>query len=77
MRVEDDLVLLPVREPCGTEDGVRLERFSEDVSRYLPDSVGRLEVCSGGFWGSVCGIGAADTIADVVCTQLNHAIGGK
>ena len=36
-------------------------------------SLGRLEVCSGGHWGSVCIEGATNATATVACAQLNHA----
>ena len=54
------------REPCSDPEAIRL-------TQYISDTFGRLEVCSGGYWGSVCGIGATDTIAAVACGQLNHA----
>ena len=38
--------------------------------------MGRLEVCSGVTWGSVCGNGASDSIATVACRQLNHTASG-
>ena len=40
-------------------------------------AVGRLEVCAGGLWGTVCGRGATNTIVKVVCRQLLHAAGGR
>ena len=33
-------------------------------------------MCSGGYWGTVCGIGATNATADVVCRELNFAGGG-
>ena len=36
-------------------------------------SLGRLEVCSGGHWGSVCIEGVTNATATVACAQLNHA----
>ena len=27
----------------------------------------------GGIWGTVCGNGATDAVADVTCRELNHA----
>ena len=57
------------RDPCSDPEAIRL-------TKYISDTFGRLEVCSDGYWGSVCGIGATDAIADVACRQLNHATEG-
>ena len=57
------------RESCSDPEAIRL-------TKYISDTIGRLEVCSGGYWGSVCGIGATDAIAKVACRQLNHAATG-
>ena len=59
-----------VREECSDLGSIRL-------TGYVEDYVGRLEVCSGGIWGSVCGIGATDEIAAVACKELNFAASGK
>ena len=56
-------------EPCSDPEDIQL-------ARYISDTFGRLEVCSGGYWGTVCGIGATDAIAKVACRQLNHAATG-
>ena len=40
------------------------------------ETEGRLEVCSGDKWGSVCGKGANNAIAIVACRELNHAANG-
>ena len=59
-----------VQEPCSDGDTVRLTQFSSET-------VGRLEVCSGGVWGTVCGNGTTiDTVATVVCKELDHAAEG-
>ena len=65
------IVLVAVRETCDSEaeDAIRLTQSTRETA-------GRLEVCFDGYWGSVCGIGATDTIADVACRQLNYATGG-
>ena len=55
-------------EPCSDPEAIRL-------TSYIIDTFGRLEVCSGGYWGTVCGIGATNAIAKVACRQLNHAAG--
>ena len=62
-------VLFTVQENCSRSNAVRLTQFSS--SRY-----GRLEICVGGVWGTVCGNGATSAIADVACRELNHAATG-
>ena len=54
--------------PCSTSNNtIRLGQSSIDT-------FGRLEVCSGNKWGTVCGSGAnLETIARVACRELNHA----
>ena len=61
-----------MREPCSSStDTIRLTHLSSDT-------IGRLEVCSGDKWGTVCGIGATiDTIATVACRELDHAAEGE
>lgn len=65
------LKLSIVREPCSDMDAIRLTQFANET-------MGRLEVCSNGRWGSVCGKGSGATkrIATVACRQLNHAANG-
>ena len=58
-----------VRKPCSDPGSIQFTSGATNAS-------GRLEVCSGGYWGTVCGIGATETIADVACRQLNHAAEG-
>ena len=57
-----------VHVPCSSStDTIRLTQYSSDT-------IGRLEVCSGDKWGTVCGEGATlNTIATVACRELNHA----
>ena len=57
--------------PCSNStDTIRLTKYSSNTR-------GRLEVCSDDRWGTVCGEGATlDTIAIVVCRELNHAADG-
>ena len=59
-------------EPCDSRtETIRLTHSPSDT-------IGRLEVCSGDKWGTVCGIGATiDTIATVACRELNHAANGR
>ena len=52
-----------VQETCGSVDTIRLSS----------DGYGRLEVCSSGVWGTVCGNEATNSVAYVVCRELNHA----
>ena len=39
----------------------------------VSDLEGRVEVCSGGHWGTVCDNGWTSVEANVVCGQLGHA----
>ena len=55
-----------VQEQCGSADTLRLTQLSSE-------EFGRLEVCVGGIWGTVCGNGATNAVADVTCRELNHA----
>ena len=58
------------QESCSGTNGIRLTRFSSDT-------MGRLEVCADGMWGSVCGNAATIDLVRVACRQLNHAPGGR
>ena len=66
------IVLFTVQDTCGSE----AEGALRLTQRSTHETIGRLEVCFGGYWGSVCGIGATDTIADIACRQLNYATEG-
>ena len=59
-----------VRKQCDEENSIRLTEFFDDT-------IGRLEVCTDGIWGSVCGNGATGDIATVVCKELNHTSTGR
>ena len=63
---------LTVQESCSGEGIVRLTK-----SRSSNDTVGRLEVCASGLWGTVCKKEATNTLVKVVCRQLSHAADGK
>ena len=53
-------------EPCTTEGDVRLVNGTDIYG-------GRVEVCVGGFWGTICqGFWSLED-ATVVCRQLNHS----
>ena len=65
-----NLLLHAVSESCSDTNDIRL-------TQYTDDNLGRLEVCSGGIWGSVCGNGATNDIATVACRQLGHAAEGE
>ena len=62
-------ILFAAQESCSETDAIRL-------TRYLSDRIGRLEVCAGGLWGTVCGNGATNALVKVACRQLNHATNG-
>ena len=61
---------ITAQESCSEEESIRLTRYSSK-------SVGRLEVCVGGFWGTVCGNQATTAIVAVVCRQLFRDIRGR
>ena len=72
---------LLVPQPCNELEtgairlthGDTLDRFSSYYSMR-----GRLEVCFGGQWGSVCySYESRIGIATVACRQLNHTTSGK
>ena len=66
---QENISFISAQESCGGTDNIRLTRFSSDT-------VGRLEVCEGGLWGTVCGNGATGALVKVVCRQLNNATTG-
>ena len=62
------LITLPLYTeivPCSERGAVRLTHSNID-------SLGRLEVCYDGYWGSVCDDSANVSIAAVVCRQLGY-----
>ena len=63
------MIKLLVIDPCNESDGIRLTQVESEV-------IGRLEMCSSGIWGTVCGNGATDDVATVACRELNHAASG-
>ena len=69
------LVALLVPQPCNETGAIRLTH-QDTLMFYYPIS-GRLEVCSGGQWGSVCySDKTTDDVAAVACRQLNHVASG-
>ena len=58
-----------VAQPCNETNATRLT--------YGTITIGRLEVCTGGYWGTVCSLGTTNATATVACRQLNHAAVGK
>ena len=63
---------IAVHESCSSEDTIRLTQFTNNT-------MGRLEVCSEGRWGSICGNlpgQITDNVAIVACRQLNYAASG-
>lgn len=70
---------LLVPQPCNETGAIRLTH--QDIlmysSRYYSIR-GRLEVCSGDQWGSVCySDETTNDVATVACRQLNHVARGK
>lgn len=58
-----------VPQPCYEMDSIRLT--NGDTVSIHGNKTGRLEVCSGGQWGSVCNSnGTTNDVATVVCRQL-------
>ena len=55
---------LTALKPCNETNDIRLALGTL--------TLGRLEVCSGGYWKSVCGIGTTNATATVACRQLDH-----
>ena len=58
-----------VAQPCNETNAIRLT--------YTIHTFGRLEVCSGGYWETVCSLGTTSATSTVACRQLNHAAVGK
>ena len=59
-----------MQQLCSGSNSIRLTQF------HSSDTIGRLEVCAGGIWGSVCSNGVTAALAEVACRELNHAAGG-
>ena len=68
-RYSDYTLVCTAQEHCSGPNDIRLTRYSSD-------RVGRLEVCAGGLWGTVCGNGATISLVKVACRQLDHATNG-
>lgn len=58
-------------DPCNDTEVIRLSPLTSNNNRTL----GRLEVCYDGYWGSVCDHFPDRVTADVVCRQLGHERG--
>ena len=59
-----------MQQLCSGQNSIRLTQF------HLRDTIGRLEVCAGGIWGSVCSNRVTAALAEVACRELNHAARG-
>lgn len=67
-----------VPQPCNETGAIQLTH--EDILTFSSyySIRGRLEVCSGGQWGSVCySDKTTNDVATVACRQLNHVARGK
>ena len=67
-----EIYFVTVKEPCEVPNSIRLT-----TTWFRNRTIGRLEMCSGNVWGTVCGNGAHRAIAVVACTELNHAANGQ
>lgn len=65
-----NVIVLIVMEACSDPNAIRL-------TQYASDTIGQLEMCSGGIWGSVCRNGVTENIAAVACRELGHSAYGK
>ena len=65
------LFLFSAINPCTIAGTLQLSPLVSNSD----DTVGRLEICYDGYWGSVCDDYADDVVADVACRQLGHSGG--
>ena len=63
--------IFPDEDPCNDTGTIRLSLIPSNDTGTL----GRLEVCYDGYWGSVCDYTPDKVTADVACRQLGHKQG--
>ncbi len=63
----------------GTDDYLYVNEDSIESHYFIKDEVarGRVEVCTGGLWSTVCGDDWSEQEASIVCRQLGFSPYGK
>ena len=61
------IIMIVGNEACSSQNSFRLNSFGNNG-----DNFGRLEMCSNGYWGSVCNDYAFLNTARVACNELGY-----